>query len=501
DEGIIVEINGECRNCTVVFESSQEKTKVALKHLRVIGQFRADGRNGMPSGAGRAANLPMALAQQAVPAMRSADADQLKALEAQTEDLRSRLAASTHRADAAEAWVEKQQLELVAKAHESAGMAEQLQRLRDERLQLEDALVEKEASIEKLRGEVEQAGQLCKQQNATMADLEARNRQLQGQLQDLQNICRQQAHQDKQAKDLEMERMRVEACSVASKTEALARAEVRLDQQQLELIAKANDIARLAEELHISRAEALQADLAHARVEAVEEQMSSELEQAQQLSGQRGAAALNYEAQLDLSELKLDAQMQELSAQHELTSSLRLQLEAEVRKHCASPRTQLLEEEIHAKDAEIQQLRAEQRTVAETMASLKTEELAKAEAAACHMLREELAAEKAHRNDLRNVTLPKAGAAESSKVRQAVAAEWPRLSEAPQRPGKDAAMHSPSAERSQCAGSMSWMPSGDVAEVVEPSWPEDQDMRKLVPTSPTSPTSVGKYAEESGDEW
>ena len=33
------------------------------------------------------------------------------------------------------------------------------------------------------------------------------------------------------------------------------------------------------------------------------------------------------EAQLDLSELKLDAQMQELSAQHELTSSLRLQLE------------------------------------------------------------------------------------------------------------------------------------------------------------------------------
>ena len=55
-------------------------------------------------------------------------------------------------------------------------MAEQLQRLRDERLQLEDALVEKEAgtcygnqsatiwqplqqaSIEKLRGEVEQAG-------------------------------------------------------------------------------------------------------------------------------------------------------------------------------------------------------------------------------------------------------------------------------------------------------------------------------------------------------
>ena len=31
---------------------------------------------------------------------------------------------------------------------------------------------------------------------------------------------------------------------------------------------QANDIARLAEELHISRAEALQADLAHARVEA-----------------------------------------------------------------------------------------------------------------------------------------------------------------------------------------------------------------------------------------
>ena len=68
--------------------------------------FTKPGRNGMPSGAGRAANLPMALAQQAVPAMRclalsllircfrksdpdkesrfcksgSADADQLKAV-------------------------------------------------------------------------------------------------------------------------------------------------------------------------------------------------------------------------------------------------------------------------------------------------------------------------------------------------------------------------------------------------------------------------------------
>ena len=110
DEGIVLDINVECRNCTVVFDSSQDRVKVALKHLRVISQRADGGRSSAPQANGVESSSPKALARQIAQEMRLADAASEKALEAQAEDLRSRLAAAVHRADAAEVWVEKQQL-------------------------------------------------------------------------------------------------------------------------------------------------------------------------------------------------------------------------------------------------------------------------------------------------------------------------------------------------------------------------------------------------------
>ncbi|OLP78569.1 hypothetical protein AK812_SmicGene41243 [Symbiodinium microadriaticum] len=102
DEGTVLDINAECRNCTVVFDRSQARIKVALKHLRLISQ-RAEGRSGAPYADGVDTSSPTALATKMAQEMRLADAASVKALEAQAEDLRSRLAAALHRADASEA--------------------------------------------------------------------------------------------------------------------------------------------------------------------------------------------------------------------------------------------------------------------------------------------------------------------------------------------------------------------------------------------------------------
>ncbi|CAE7233100.1 ANKRD50 [Symbiodinium natans] len=252
-----------------------------------------------------------------------------------------------------------------------------------------------------------------------MAEVQTRNRQLELQVLELQNTCSQQAHelvvqreslQKLYAEEAQVEVERIQelrdtACASAhhhatSKTEELTRAEVQLDKQQLELVAKANDVARLREELHVSHNERSQLDLHLLRVEAREEQTVNELEEVSQLCRQRGAMASNFEAQLDLSELKLDElqkscshQLQELSAQRRLTSSLQLQLEDELRQHRASPPIELLEV-TQAQALEIQQLRAEV-GVSVSHAAAQNEVRAEAEAEACQMLRGELAEEKA----------------------------------------------------------------------------------------------------------
>jgi len=380
DEGTVLDINTECRNCTVVFDCSQARIKVALKHLRLISQ-RAEGRTGAPYADGVDTSSPTALATKMAQEMRLADAASVKALEAQAEDLRSRLAAATHRADASEAMVEKQQQELLAKADDIAKLSEQLQTSYEEGLQTDLAVARLKAREEKLHSELEQAQRLCEQRVSIISDMEARNRQLEKQLPQLQKICNEQANElvvqrdcfeeshkeEMQAKDCQMQELCAAAQASAerdstTKIEELARAEVRLDKQQLELVAKANDIARLKEELQMSRSEGLQGDLVLTRAKAREEKLSSELEEAKQLCGQRGALALDYEAQLHLSELKMEEvqkscnqQMQELSMQRQLSSSLQLQLEDEERKSQTSSQLQL---EVRAKDLEIQSLRS-----------------------------------------------------------------------------------------------------------------------------------------------
>lgn len=234
-----------------------------------------------------------------------------------------------------------------------------------------------------------------------------------------------------QTKDLEIQELSAAehasaACASTSKTEELARVEARLDQQQLELVAKANDIARLREELQMSRSEGLQGDLVLTRAKAREEKLSSELEEAKQLCGQRGALALDYEAQLHLSELKAEElqkscshQMQELFMQRQLASSLQLQLEDEERKNQTSSQIHL---EVQAKDLEIQSLRAEVSALAHHDAASNNEELAQAEAAACQVLRAEVAAEQDKVRQAHEVLQTVAGGPPQSAAARAVSA-------------------------------------------------------------------------------
>ncbi|CAE7858534.1 unnamed protein product [Symbiodinium sp. KB8] len=148
--------------------------------------------------------------------------------------------------------------------------------------------------------------------------------------------------------------------------------------------------------------------------------------QAKQLCGQRGALALDYEAQLHLSELKAEElqkscshQMQELSMQRQLASSLQLQLEDEERKNQTSSQIHL---EVQAKDLEIQSLRAEVSALAHHDAASNNEELAQAEAAACQVLRAEVAAEQDKVRQAHEVLQTVAGGPPQSAAARAVSA-------------------------------------------------------------------------------
>ncbi|CAE7884049.1 unnamed protein product, partial [Symbiodinium necroappetens] len=183
-------------------------------------------------------------------------------------------------------------------ADDIAKLSGQLHLSHEEGLQTDLAVARSKAREEKLHSELEQAQRLCAQRVSIINDIEARNRQLEKQLPQLQKICNEEANElaaqrecleqshkeEMQTKDLEIQELSAaEHASAArastSKTEELARVEARLDQQQLELVAKANDIARLREELQMSRSEGLQGDLVLTRAKAREEKLSSELEE------------------------------------------------------------------------------------------------------------------------------------------------------------------------------------------------------------------------------
>ncbi|CAJ1392377.1 unnamed protein product [Effrenium voratum] len=100
DEGVILEINDECRNCVVVFDGRKEKVQVALKHLRVV----ANGRN---PDSGASERSPKVLAKEIANEMRLADLSTVQVLEAEVQELRCELAKSQRRCEVLSAKAER----------------------------------------------------------------------------------------------------------------------------------------------------------------------------------------------------------------------------------------------------------------------------------------------------------------------------------------------------------------------------------------------------------
>ncbi|CAL1141806.1 unnamed protein product [Cladocopium goreaui] len=142
DEGVILDINEECRNCTVVFDGRPEKIQVALKHLRVIGQS-TNGGNGADAGA----RSQKVVAKQIAEEMRLVDLPAVQALDSELQGLRNALQSAQKKLTSYEARDEKQ-------AQEILQLTRELSSVKEEELQADLAVARAEAASQEMMAQV-----------------------------------------------------------------------------------------------------------------------------------------------------------------------------------------------------------------------------------------------------------------------------------------------------------------------------------------------------------
>lgn len=216
---MILDINEECRNCTVVFDGRPEKIQVALKHLRVIGQS-TNGGNGADAGA----RSQKVVAKQIAEEMRLVDLPAVQALGSELQELRNALQSAQKKLTSYEARDEKQ-------AQEILQLTRELSSVKEEELQADLAVARAEAASQEMMAQVA----LHRQELAEEQRLTAFLRQ------QLEDVPQQEA---KILKELELLRSEYQALaakdsSQAWKSEAAAcetlRAEMAAEQARHEL--------------------------------------------------------------------------------------------------------------------------------------------------------------------------------------------------------------------------------------------------------------------------
>lgn len=160
DEGVILDINEECRNCTVVFDGRPEKIQVALKHLRVIGH--SNQTNLAPDGGARSQKV---LAKQIAEEMRLADLPAVQALDVELQELRNALQSAQKRLKSYEVKDEKQ-------AEEILELTRELHKVKQEELQSDLATARSEAAAQEMLAQVALQRQELTEERRLVASLQ-----------------------------------------------------------------------------------------------------------------------------------------------------------------------------------------------------------------------------------------------------------------------------------------------------------------------------------------
>ncbi|CAK9005893.1 unnamed protein product [Durusdinium trenchii] len=217
DEGVVLDINDECRNCTVVFDGRQEKVQVALKHLRVVGHKNADA--GVPP-----EKTSKVLAKQIAEEMRLTEHPAVQALDVEMQELRKALQNAQTRLKSLEAKDARQ-------ADEILQLTRELSTAKQETLQSDLAVARSEAMSQEMLAQLTEKRQELAEEQIMAASL---RKQLQDAPGNEVSLLRKELEQLREEKARAAAQEELNSDAWKAQVECL-RAELQAEQAQREL--------------------------------------------------------------------------------------------------------------------------------------------------------------------------------------------------------------------------------------------------------------------------